>query len=150
MRGSYEGDNRGDRAPCTASVNSYHLHPATGQMSPQAPFCAQPPTVIPLLTVSNTPHPNTGSLSSHSLFLVTSPIATVLHPESPSFQPPKILFGPRLIPVTHSSIPNDPPALGIQQSCLCSVAPFHLHQCAVPLCSYCTQGPKHLQQLSST
>lgn len=48
-------------------------------------------------------HPSTGAQFFHSLFPVTSPIATILHPWSFSFHPPKILFDPRFTPVTRSS-----------------------------------------------
>lgn len=57
---SCERDNLGDWVPCTASVNSYHLCPATDQMLPPAP------TIIPLLTISPIP---IVSVSSHGHFL---------------------------------------------------------------------------------
>lgn len=57
--------------------------------------------VLPQLTPTTSTQPVTKCHLEHS-----SVSNAVLYPESPSFQPPKIVLGPRLILVTHSSHPT--------------------------------------------
>lgn len=122
-----------------------------------------------LVLPQSTPTTSTQPLTKRHLLSVLSPSlltvsstppsqywCPVLSQPLPSDQPRSRSPSPRVtfLPITQNPLwskahPSDPPALGIRQSsCLCSGAPFHPHQCAAPLQSYCTQAPK--QQPSST